>query len=227
MDKKLLKIILLALIIVIAIPIISEASDTVVVKEIVAYRDDAVEMELEIPVFYNWEDWLQQEFINAKLREEHFAFAFKIASFAKFFYQDYSEDIAHFWPFQIFTSFEVTYDKNNILSLATETYQYTGGAHGTTELIGFNWNRATGKKFTLANLNSPNYKEIILEEINRQIDLQPEFYFADEIPVTDFIEDDFYLTEDGVVIFYQLYDIAPYAHGIQRFLIPWSLLHSE
>lgn len=37
-----------------------------------------------------------------------------------------------------------------------------------------------------------------------------------------FHADSFFLTQDGVVIYYQQYDIAPYGAGIPEFLIPFS-----
>jgi hypothetical protein len=37
-----------------------------------------------------------------------------------------------------------------------------------------------------------------------------------------FKANNYYLTKDGVVIYFQQYDIAPYAAGLPTFLIPYS-----
>jgi hypothetical protein len=37
-----------------------------------------------------------------------------------------------------------------------------------------------------------------------------------------FDKNNFYLAPDGLIIFYQQYDIAPYSSGIREFLLPYD-----
>ncbi|WP_010296535.1 RsiV family protein [Clostridium senegalense] len=37
------------------------------------------------------------------------------------------------------------------------------------------------------------------------------------------INQNFYLTNEGVVVFYDLYDIAPYVAGIREFKVPYNI----
>lgn len=70
----------------------------------------------------------------------------------------------------------------------------------------------------------PDDKTYLLSEINTQIQTEPDFYFenAGELAEKTFRADRFYCTPEGIVIYYQQYDIAPYASGIPEFLIPYS-----
>lgn len=225
MKNKLVNVTALVIAAVIVISFGAEASNVIVSRENIVYEDKFVSVNLSIPVIHNFGDWMQVEYLNALLRQQHLGFAHETAALAREVYELSSEENAlHFWPFEVRTSFQVTYNQNGILSLVTQSYDYTGGAHGFTQQEGFNRDLKSGSKFTLAALNNPDYRQIILDEINRQIDQEPNVYFDDCIPVDNFNEDYFYLTEEGVVVFYQLYEIACYASGIQEFLIPWSLL---
>ena len=48
-------------------------------------------------------------------------------------------------------------------------------------------------------------------------------YFDDYFHLVreNFKPNNFYLVDEGIVIYYDLYDIAPYAAGIRTFLIPF------
>ena len=69
-----------------------------------------------------------------------------------------------------------------------------------------------------------DYVDIINQEIKRQIELNPQEYFS-EFSVFQSISEEqpFYLIEDGIVVYFGLYEIAPYSSGIRYFEIPYSL----
>ncbi len=68
-------------------------------------------------------------------------------------------------------------------------------------------------------------KKVINQEIKRQIQLDPELYFNNG-ELFKSINDDqpFYIVDDGIVIFFGLYEISPYVYGIRYFKIPFSLI---
>lgn len=188
-----------------------QALSVTVGEEQIKYQDETFELSLSIPVFY-FDDWLQMDYLNSMIRFQQLRVAHEIANAAK--------ELVDIHRYSVFSEFEVTYNEDNQLSLVTQIYQYTGGAHGMTAQISLNRNLATGKKLSLDN----QYHEIILAEINNQIEQESEFYFESTFPVDHFDPESFYLTNDGIVVYYGLYEIAPYSSGIREFLIPWSLL---
>ncbi len=120
--------------------------------------------------------------------------------------------------------FDVKKNSNNILSILVKYYKYAGGAHGYYENVAYNIDAKSGKILTLDNLfqEGINYKNIINEEIRRQIQ---ELIKLDKENngVYEFkgIEDKqkFYIQDDNLVIYFDLYDIAPYAASIPEFPI--------
>ncbi|GAG74381.1 unnamed protein product, partial [marine sediment metagenome] len=72
-----------------------------------------------------------------------------------------------------------------------------------------------------------DYLRIINQEIKRQMKLNPEAYFDDGAAFKSVSkEQPFYLIEDGIVIYFGLYEIAPYSSGIRYFKIPFSLFET-
>ena len=49
-----------------------------------------------------------------------------------------------------------------------------------------------------------------------------DFASGKRLQLEDFHPGNFFLVPDGIIIYYQQYDIAPYAAGIPEFLIPFS-----
>ena len=120
--------------------------------------------------------------------------------------------------------FDVKKNSDNILSILIKYYKYAGGAHGYYENVAYNIDIRNGNFLTLDNLfkEGSDYKNIINEEIRRQIE---ELIKLDEQNkgVYEFksIEDKqkFYIQDDNIVVYFDLYDIAPYAAGIPEFMI--------
>ena len=139
------------------------------------------------------------------------------------------------YPFNIYNAYmvhEITYNENCFLSMYIDKYEYTGGAHGTTERSSNTWELWNGVNLSLSNFFKPgtDYKRFLIEEITRQADYNnrkdPYLYFDDyrALIIKNFNEDSFYLTPDGITIYYQQYDIGPYVSGIIEFTIPYSLI---
>ena len=121
-------------------------------------------------------------------------------------------------------SFEVKKNTSNIISILIKYYKYSGGAHGYYEYVPYNIDLRNGNNITLKEIFKPevDYKIIIDKEIENQIkelgekekDLDKiyEFYGIKE-------NQKFYLDDGKIVIYFDLYDIAPYAAGIPEFPI--------
>ena len=125
--------------------------------------------------------------------------------------------------YEVYRKYEITLNSGNILSLYTDDYVYTGGAHGDTVRTSQTWNFRLNRTIELYELyrRNPYFILDILKSISQQIFQNPENYFANacNLMIVTFNPKNFYLTPNGVVIYFQHYDIAPYSSGIPTFLI--------
>lgn len=143
--------------------------------------------------------------------------------------EQYKDSIEHGFPVRVFEAlqvFEMTYNSACVLSLYVDRYTYTGGAHGNTIRSSQTWNLQKGYMIKLGQLFRCRIvpKAYILARVTEQIQENPEIYFEDYPKLIDenFNENSFYCTPDGLVVYYQQYDIAPYSTGIPEFLIPYT-----
>lgn len=137
-----------------------------------------------------------------------------------------------FNPYASMLKYYIPYNQNCHLSTYRDNYVFTGGAHGTTQRLANTYNLQTGNSVPLSSFfnRGTNYKRLLLAEIQKQatknMQQNPNIYFDDYINLinTTFNEESFYLTKNGLVIYYGQYDIAPYVTGIVEFTIPYSML---
>lgn len=143
-------------------------------------------------------------------------------------YESSRENQFPFHMFEALSVYTVTYNRNDLLSLYYDHYTYSGGAHGSTVRVSDTWSLKKGCRIELSQLSSDpdRTRQAILGRINEQIAAQIEkgegMYFDDYAKLTaeNFRSENFYLTPGGLVIYYQQYDIAPYASGIPEFILP-------
>lgn len=147
--------------------------------------------------------------------------------------REYEYSMANGFPVRAFEAqldYTVTYSRNCGLSLYFDRYQFTGGAHGSTIRDSRTWNIRTGRRIFLRELfpYSVDYQEYLIQTINRQIAGQiasgNNIYFEnyEQLTAKTFQPESFYLTPDGLAIYYQQYDIAPYSSGIPVFIINYE-----
>ena len=114
--------------------------------------------------------------------------------------------------------YEVFRNDSQFLSLGQTVYQYTGGAHGMSFLTAFTIQLPTGHLCKLADLFvvGTNYRDRLTAIVRRE-------GASRGLPLWDFrgVKEDsgFYLTDDGLVLFFQPYEIAPYSEGIVKILV--------
>jgi len=143
--------------------------------------------------------------------------------------EQYLDDKENGFPVRVFAaqdSYNITYNRACIISLYFDRYEYTGGAHGLTVRSSQTWNLQSGQMVKLGELFEClfNYKEYIIRNVIEQIRKNPDIYFEDYEGLVrqTFNVDNFYATPEGIVVYFQQYDIAPYASGIREFLIPYN-----
>lgn len=115
--------------------------------------------------------------------------------------------------------FEIKTNERGILSLSIINYTFSGGAHGLTIVKSLTFDVQTGRTFQLSDLFKPNsnyiltLSEIIKEQIaEREIVLLQEFTAIRP-------DQDYYIADKALVIYFQQYEIAAYVYGILYFPI--------
>lgn len=115
--------------------------------------------------------------------------------------------------------YEIKTNERGILSLVLNNYAFSGGAHGMTIMESLTFNVETGKSYSLKNLfkKDSDYVNILSDIIKEQIDER-------DIPVIeefDKISPDqcYYIADKALVVYFQLYELAPYAYGFPQFPI--------
>ncbi len=122
---------------------------------------------------------------------------------------------------------EVMYNKNNFVSLVSECYIFTGGAHGSSDRMPRNIDLQQGKVLKLADLFlDAGYQEKLTGELERILEEHPDEY-SDlwEPPVLGSSQEEYFYIQDGdLVIFYPPYELSYYARGFVEFRIPIKAL---
>ena len=169
--------------------------------------------------------------INNEICEEVMAFKNNIKKQAIAYEKMYTENLSKSneeyikYQYEVYINDEVTYDRNNIMSIAITKYQFTGGAHGMTYLDTYNYNLLNGDRLTLENMFKPgvDYKEIVNKFITEEINDNSEEYFKGDERFKGIGENQpFYIDEDGIVVYFGLYEIAPYYVGMPKFKLKFD-----
>lgn len=120
--------------------------------------------------------------------------------------------------------YEVKTNERGILSILLTIYSFTGGAHGLTQAKGLTFDVLTGKRYRLGNLFKPDsgYAGVLSGIIGGLIEEW-------EVPVLEPFESispdqDFYLADHSLIVFFQLYELTPYVYGFPYFPIPLKSL---
>lgn len=208
--------------------------ENIIQKKLYYNKQMLMSYTIKYPTFISEKYSSYMKKLNAIYKTKMFLYqSFSIMKLYKMAIEEYEYSIANGFPvrtYEAIIDYTVTYNQNCALSLYFDKYEYTGGAHGNTIRTSDSWDLEDEKSIKLIDLFPQNilYEEyifkIVNEQIVNQIDAGNNIYFENyqQLMIENFDKDNFYLTEEGVVIFYQQYDIAPYSSGILTFTIPYS-----
>ena len=157
--------------------------------------------------------------INKGFKEEALAFRSQVELEAKKAYEELTKA-----PYEVITTYQI-HSLKDYLSLTITYYQYTGGAHGISQVISHNYDLASGNRLELKDIfkKDYNYQEVINKVIKEAITKKPEDFFPDAFQGIS-QNQSFYIGREGIIIYFQNYEIAPYAAGNPEFLIPYSII---
>ncbi|PID24589.1 DUF3298 and DUF4163 domain-containing protein [Sporosarcina sp. P7] len=121
---------------------------------------------------------------------------------------------------EMVATYEIKNNQRDLFSINLIVYSFTGGAHGMTYVKSLTFDTKTGRQYKLQDMFKPGspYVQRISEYIRRHIQqwktpvLEP---FTKIKP-----DQDFYIADTSLVVYFQLYEISPYVAGFPYFPIP-------
>lgn len=202
----------------------------ITISDIVIREDyEALEVDITIPVIQGLEDKQIEEEINQTIQENILKFKYRIQTESEEYLQSAKSKGEEIRKYIAAAYYIVHCKTHDSLSLSVFYYCYTLGAHGCTIQEAYNLNLVNGEEISLQEIlkEKKDYVKVINREIKRQIQLNPDAYFEKGAAFQSISEEQpFYVIEDGIVIYFGLYEIAPYSSGIRYFKIPFSLFET-
>ncbi len=165
----------------------------------------------------------------AKEKESFDAAVKENETFAK---EDYAarskEEQANFFNYEMMQSYTAKRTDDACISIISDTYQMTGGAHGNAVRTGATFDTASGQQLTFKDVftDVDKAKEFInqylLEEF--KTDKYKDMLFEDyEKDVPTILDDNtWYLSDEGFVVICNEYIVSPHSSGIMEVTIPYA-----
>jgi len=121
---------------------------------------------------------------------------------------------------QMIGLYEIKTNERNVLSLTLTNYAiHAHAAHGLTLKVAMNFDLKTGENWDLSKQFIPDsdFLSKLTKLVNQQIEMR-DFPVFNE-PVMVHSDQDYYIADKALVLFYQIYDISPYYVGLPMFPI--------
>lgn len=130
------------------------------------------------------------------------------------------------WELHIET--EKTYQSEDVITIAISTYEFKGGAHGNDAISFLNLNAKTGQTFEFKDniKDIEAFKSVAKAHFIKSLEAEykngkmEDFFFGKPFQLAENIG----YTEDGIVLLYNIYEIASYDRGYTEFVIPFAEL---
>ena len=126
--------------------------------------------------------------------------------------------------YKAISNYAITFNKNHILSTIVSIMGFASeGGPEYNDLYNYNFDLLTGNRIYLKDIFNRNvdYLKVITDYINYKINQDKANYYSDA--VVDVPDDQaFYLTDDGIVIYFGVDEIAPESFGIPKFKMEFS-----
>lgn len=168
---------------------------------------------------------LQNEFIKAIPNSENFTTLDEaLKSFDnqyKTFTSDFNEESK---PWDLIIETEIVYQSDNVITIVLSSYSDTGGAHGNDSISLLNFNPKTGTLYKLSDLvnDMAAFKTLaesyFVKNLNSENLTLSEFFFGESFQLPENIG----FSDDGLIMLYNVYEIAAYDQGYTEFVIPFE-----
>ncbi|MDG1730820.1 MAG: DUF3298 and DUF4163 domain-containing protein [Algibacter sp.] len=131
-------------------------------------------------------------------------------------------ELANSWEAQI--DGEVMYQSPELISIAITSYTNTGGAHGSLNISFLNFNSETGERIQNRQLfNNLEAFKIVAERFFKRAVKDKSLLLDNKLFE---LPKNIGYSEDGLILLYNTYEIAPYSTGIIEFSIPFKDIRS-
>lgn len=127
----------------------------------------------------------------------------------------------------------MVWHSDKIVSLANASYSYTGGAHGMFGTGFSSYNLSTGKALKLADIVNPAGIKLLPRLLDKNLrklyNLSATEKLSENLLFEDHIEpnENFMVTQKGILFNYVPYEVAAYAYGEIRVFIPFAELKAQ
>lgn len=195
----------------------TNVENIIIVDKVIKEKTDFINIDVEIPQIVGLERKEKEEKINNE-----------ILNWTNLWIKDTkdtSEKLMPTIPYELQARYLLTNNKD-ILSFYTDYYQFSGGAHGITTRNMYTINTDTGDKLMLKDLFELgyDYKAFIDNQIYKEINKHPEYYFQGKEGFNGIKEDQgFYVNDGKIIIHFPYYEIAPYVTGMPEFEIDYKI----
>ena len=162
--------------------------------------------------------------INSTINSDVFTFKNGVIDEEILVNTDNNENNQPLANYRVITNYANTFNKNSILSTIVSLMAFVNNEGPKyNELNNYNFDLLTGNKFTIGSVFNPNvdYLKVITNYINYKISQSKELYY-DNVAVNISDDQAFYLTDDGIVIYFGEDEIAPKEFGIPKFTMEFS-----
>ncbi len=200
-----------------------KASGVVFTPKTITVKTKEFEGKVTIPVISGLKDKAFEAQLNATLLKQAQT---GLADGQKAGKEDAADAKKYGWeprPHALDISYEV-HQAGKLVSFSVQTYLYTGGAHGMTDVTYYTIdNQPKAKTLKLGDLfqSSYNYRSVINQLISQQIKAQTDRDGFNPYSFESITDDQGFSFENGnLVIHFGQYEIAPYAAGMPSFAIP-------
>ena len=137
-----------------------------------------------------------------------------------------------YW-YQLHKSNEILFEDDNMLSYSVEHADYTGGAHGSLQMLYYIIDLETLTTITEEDIFTPNYHHFLTEKIIEQLMQKYKVETPEKLLNEGFFDindiapnNNFWINNVGVHYVYNQYEIAPYSMGPIEVTIPYEEIKS-
>lgn len=211
---------------VLAVPVFAEEINKIdVVEKSIEENTDKYDVKIKYPMVVGDKKEVVEK-INKTIEDYTLEWLNDLKLLVQEYSKNYEEAGAKMPKMEAYSLFE-SFNTDEVISLPVNYYQYTGGAHGLTTKVSYNYDLKSGKEIKLKDLFKEgfDYKSIIDKKVREDIAKEKDIYFENGALFKGVNENQaYYLNKDGVIVYFQQYEIAPYSSGIREFKIPYGEL---
>ena len=128
-------------------------------------------------------------------------------------------------PWEVHINGEVVLESKYVISIAIDSYTFTGGAHGNSAITLLNFDPKTGQLLTQDDLINTfgDLTKLVKQYFNEELSARGNGMSVDYFFGNDFrLPENIGFNDEGVIFLYNNYELSSFADGIIEFTIPYA-----